>query len=174
MVWSYILVGCPCVFGRPVAIKNGVNWGNVFAIGDTKALEIVPWNALFSRLRGMFHFCYLQDRRFYQMEAHVFKNLFLRWDFTFPLIRGIKLLIGARDWHVLVALARFSKKTTKKKNRHIWFNNNEAFKLLHKGCKLEKKIAVFIYLTIIVFYVLRMRFLWKDWIKHGLVFYCNG
>ena len=161
------------VFGRPVAIKNGVNWGNVFAIGDTKTLEIVPWNALFSRLRGMFHFCYLQDRRFYQMEAHVFKNLFLRWDFTFPLIRGIKLLIGARDWHVLVALARFSKKK-KKKNRHIWFNNNEAFKLLHKGCKLEKKIAVFIYLTIIVFYVLRMRFLWKDWIKHGLVFYCNG
>ena len=137
-----------------------MNWGNVFAIGDTKTLEIVPWSALFSRLRGMLHFCYLQDRRFYQMEAHVFKNLFLRWDFTFPLRRGIKLLISARDWHVLVA--RFSKK----KNRHIWFNNNEAFKLLHKGYKLEKKIVVFIFLTIIVFYVLRTRFLWKDWIKH--------
>ena len=57
---------------------------------------------------GKLHFCYLQDRRFYQMEAHVFKNFFLRWDFTFPLKKGIKLPITTRDWHVLVA--RFSKK----------------------------------------------------------------
>ena len=56
---------------------------------------------------GKLHFCYLQDRRFYQMEAHVFKNFFWRWDFTFPLRKGIQLPISARDWYVLVA--RFSK-----------------------------------------------------------------
>ena len=42
------------------------------------------------------------------MEAHVFNNFFLRWDFTFQVTRAIKLPISARDWHVLVA--RFSKK----------------------------------------------------------------
>ena len=41
------------------------------------------------------------------MEVHVFKNFFLMRDLTFPLRRSIKLPIGARDWHVLVA--RFSK-----------------------------------------------------------------
>ena len=49
------------------------------------------------------HFCYLQDRRFYQMEAHVFQNFFLRSDLTFPVKRGIKLPISARHWHVLIA-----------------------------------------------------------------------
>ena len=29
------------VFGRPVVIKNGVNWGNGFAIGDAN-IKIVP------------------------------------------------------------------------------------------------------------------------------------
>ena len=43
------------------------------------------------------------------MEAHVFNNFFLRWDFTFQVTRAIKLPISARDRHVLVA--RFSKKT---------------------------------------------------------------
>ena len=37
------------------------------------------------------------------MEAHVFNNFFLRWDFTFQVTRAIKLQISARDWHVLVA-----------------------------------------------------------------------
>ena len=49
------------------------------------------------------HFCYLKNRRFYQMEAHVFKNFFLRWDLTFPVRKGIKLLISAKDWRVVVA-----------------------------------------------------------------------
>ena len=56
------------------------------------------------------HFCYLQDRRFYQMEAHVFQNFFLRWDLTFPVKRGIKLPISGRHWHGLIA--RFKKKKT--------------------------------------------------------------
>ena len=56
---------------------------------------------------GKLLFCYLQDRRFYRMEAHVFQNFFLRWDLTFPVKRGIKLPIGVRHRHVLVA--RFSK-----------------------------------------------------------------
>ena len=149
------------VFGRPVAIKSGVNWGNVFAIGDTKTLEIVPWSALFSRLRGMLHFCYLQDRRFYQMEAHVFKNLFLRWDFIFPLRRGIKLLISATEWHVLVARLSEKKKKTDISDLVIMKHSNCYIKDTRK-----KKLAVFIFLTIIVFYVLRTRFLWKEWIKH--------
>ena len=29
------------LFGRPVVIKNGVNWGNGFAIGDAN-IKIVP------------------------------------------------------------------------------------------------------------------------------------
>ena len=41
------------------------------------------------------------------MEAHVFNNFFLRWDFTFQVTRAIKLPISARDWHFLVA--QFSK-----------------------------------------------------------------
>ena len=41
------------------------------------------------------------------MEAHVFNNFFLRWNFTFQVTRAIKLPISMRDWHFLVA--RFSK-----------------------------------------------------------------
>ena len=32
------------------------------------------------------------------------QEFFLRWDFTFPVRRVIKLPISARGWHVLVAL----------------------------------------------------------------------
>ena len=62
----------------------------------------------FSDWWGKLNFCYLQDKRFYQMAARVFQNLFLRWDLTFPVKRAIKLPISARHWHVLVA--RFAKK----------------------------------------------------------------
>ena len=52
------------------------------------------------------------------MEACVFKNFFLRWDFTFPVIRGIKWPISAGDWHVLVA--GFSKKSGIYKKQKVW------------------------------------------------------
>ena len=65
---------------------------------ETVTLKFTLEMPYFSELRGKLHFCYLQGRHFYQMEAHVFKNFFLRWDFTFRVRRGIKLPIGARDW----------------------------------------------------------------------------
>ena len=52
------------------------------------------------------------------MEAHVFNNFFLRWDFTFQVTRAIKLTISVRDWHFLVA--RFSK------NQVIYISKLEA------------------------------------------------
>ena len=56
---------------------------------------------------GKLQFCYLQDRRFYQMEAHVFQNFFLRWDLPFPKSKvyifywkgkGEKSNISCFDW----------------------------------------------------------------------------
>ena len=88
-------------------MKNGVNWGNGFAIGDTDAKNC-PLKMPYFPDQWELHFCYLQDRRSYQMEAYVFNNFFLRWDFTFQVTRAIKSTISARDWHILVA--RFFKK----------------------------------------------------------------
>ena len=45
---------------------------------------------------GELHFCYLRERRFYQMGTRIFKNFFLSRDFTFSVRRGIKLPISAR------------------------------------------------------------------------------
>ena len=55
-------------------MKNGVNCGNGFAIGDEKNTKNCP---LFSRLRRKASLL-LPSRKSNQMEAHVFKNFFLR------------------------------------------------------------------------------------------------
>ena len=90
------------VFGRPVALKIGklVFPSVTLKLKLSRKMSYIPdwWRKL--------HFCYLWDGRFYQLEARVFQNFFLRWDLTFPVKRGIKLPISARHWHVLVA--RFS------------------------------------------------------------------
>ena len=92
-----------CCFG----LFLGDHWqwkiGEIALQSVTLALKLSLKMRYFPDWWGKLKFCYLQDRRFYQMEAHVFQNFYLRWHLTFPVKRGIKLPISARHWHVLVA-----------------------------------------------------------------------
>ena len=64
------------VFGRSVAMKSGMNWEMALQ-SFTLTLKLSLKMPYFPDLSRKLHFCYVQDRRSYQMESCVFKNLFL-------------------------------------------------------------------------------------------------
>ena len=59
-------------------MKNGVNCGNGFAIGDVNTKNCPLNNLIFQTKEESFTFVTFKTDKSNQMEAHVFKNFFLR------------------------------------------------------------------------------------------------
>ena len=59
-------------------MKNGVNCGNGFAIGDANTKNCPLKCLIFQTNEESFTFASFRQIKSNQMEAHVFKNFFLR------------------------------------------------------------------------------------------------
>ena len=83
-------------------MKNGVNFGNGFAIGDTDT-KTCPLKCLVFQINEENFTSVI----FKKDDPIKWKLMYSIISFTFQVTRAIKLPSSARDWHVLVA--RFSK-----------------------------------------------------------------